>query len=384
MQFWKKAALLTAAAFLCLVPFSGQAAGELEGLKYPSKAALLIEQETGTVLYEKNTQERYPIASVTKVMTLCLIFEQVDSGALSLEDRVTVSKNAESMGGSQVFLEENGAYTVDALIKSIVVASANDASVAMAEHLAGNEDAFVIRMNDQAAQWGMLNTQFANATGLPSKNAYSSANDVAIMSQKLLQYADFYRYSKIWTDSITHPGGRVTELANTNKLVRFYDGCDGLKTGSTAEAGFCLSATAEKGGVRYIAVVLGSSTSQERFDEARTLLNYGFANYALQQVADGRPIADLSVNVKTGVTPKVAVQTKAPYSALVKKGAGSDIRVEYHLPVEVEAPVMKGDVLGEMLVYEGEKLVARLELVAAGSSEKIGFWDALDKLIKNW
>lgn len=383
-KIWKSFSAAAALLAMLCIPALGQAKAAAAGLDLAgsSKAALLMEQQTGEVLYQKNADSRHPIASVTKVMTLCLVMEQMEQGHLKESDKIEVSQNAQNMGGSQVFLEAGGQYTAKELLKAVIVASANDASVAFAEALAGNEDAFVVRMNEKAKQWGMTNTNFTNCTGLPDKNAYSSARDVAIMSRKLLGFKRFFQFSTIWTDSIKHPGGRITEIANTNKLVRFYSGCDGLKTGSTSEAGFCLTASASRGSVRYIAVVLGSDTSQNRFYDARTLLNYGFANYSVKQVADGKIIPGLQVNARQGVTELIPIKAIKPLACLTDKG--DELRVQYDLPSSVQAPIQENQKLGIMRVFKGDKLVAEVELVAAADCRKLTWFDRLKKIIGVW
>ena len=237
-----------------------------------SPSAILCEASTGQVIFEKNADERRPVASVNKVMTILLTLEAVDEGRVSLEDQVTVSPRAASMGGSQAFLDAGERYKLSELLKTVIVASANDSAVALAEHLAGTEESFVRLMNTRAEELGLTNTHYANCTGLPAQEHYTTARDVAKLSAQLDLHPIYYRYSTIWMDEIKHRGGRVTSLTNTNRLIRFYPGCDGYKTGSTNEARYCVSATAKKEGMRLIAVVLGTPAGQTRFDEARAML----------------------------------------------------------------------------------------------------------------
>lgn len=237
-----------------------------------SPSAILCEASTGRVVFEKNADERRPVASVNKVMTILLTLEALDEGRVSVQDQVTVSPRAASMGGSQAFLDAGERYPLGELLKTVIVASANDSAVAIAEHLAGAEEAFVKLMNARADELGLQNTHYVNCTGLPAPDHYTTARDVAKLSAQLDLHPLYYRYSTIWMDEIRHRGGRVTALTNTNRLVRFYPGCDGYKTGSTNEARYCISATAKKDGMRLIAVVLGTPAGQTRFDEARAML----------------------------------------------------------------------------------------------------------------
>ena len=254
-------------------------------LQTRAKSAYLMDFGTQTVMYSYNETARLPIASMCKIMTLLLSFDSIKAGALDMDEEICVSERAASMGGSQVFLEANGKYTARNLIKSIVVCSANDSCVAMAERIAGSESLFVDKMNEKAKEIGAHNTLFANCTGLPKEPQYSCAKDVAIMLKNLLEHEEYYEFSKVWMDKFEHPEGRYTEITNTNKLVRFYDGCDGGKTGFTNEAGFCLAATAHRNGMRVISVVIGEENSANRFEDIRTMFDYAFANYVNETVA---------------------------------------------------------------------------------------------------
>ena len=247
-------------------------------LQIGAKSAYLMDFSTKTCLFSKEEDKRLPIASMCKIMTLLLAFEAIDAGALSFEEELMISERAASMGGSQVFLEANAKYPVKELIKSIVVCSANDSCVAMAEKIAGSEELFVEKMNARAVALGANNTLFANCTGLPKQPQYSCAKDVALMLKELLNHKEYYEFGKVWMDKFQHPEGRYTEISNTNKLVRFYDGCDGGKTGFTNEAGFCLAATAKRDNTRVISVVIGEENSAPRFEDVKTMFNYAFAN----------------------------------------------------------------------------------------------------------
>ncbi len=261
-----------------------------------AKSAILMDYETGTILYEKAPDEKLPIASLTKIMTILLVLEAIDDGKLSLEDKVQISEYASSMGGSQVFLHEGETISVDSLLKAVVVASGNDASVALAEKIAGTHEVFVSRMNDRAKELGMTNTRFANSTGLPADNHYSTAKDVSLMSRELLKHPLYFRWSTIWVDTLDESRNK-TELANTNKLVRFYDGSDGIKTGSTQEAGYCLSATAKRGNMRLLSIVLNAPSTKVRFSESSKMMDYGFANYEMVSVLKKDQVVENQVPV---------------------------------------------------------------------------------------
>ena len=309
-------------------------------------AVLLMEKETGTILYEENAHDKREPASVTKVMTMLLVMEAIDSGKLSYDDMVTVSAHASSMGGSQVYMKEYEQMTVHDMLKAVAVVSANDGSVALAEHLAGSEDAFVAMMNQRAAELGMADTCFVNCTGLPAAGHLTSAHDIAVMSRELiLNHPDIRQFTTIWMDAIRDG---AFQLSNTNKLVRFYEGATGLKTGSTDAARFCLSATAERGGMELIAVVLGAETSEKRFETAKSLLNFGFANYTLMDVYPGQAIPP--IDVLMGVEETVQPVLERSSRILVEKSALDKVTTELNLAADVEAPVEVGQKLGSMIV----------------------------------
>ena len=333
-------------------------------LNTASASALLMEAHTGQILYEKNPTQRRSIASVTKIMTLLLVMEALEAGTLSLQDTVTVSEHAAGMGGSQAYMEPGETLSVHEMLKAVAVASANDGAVALAEHLAGSEEAFVAKMNARAQELGMENTHFVNATGLDDgQEPYSCALDVARMSRALLQHPTILDYTTIWTDSIRNG---AFGLANTNKLIRFYAGANGLKTGFTQKAGFCLSASAQKEGMQLIAVVLGGPSSQERFADAKTLLNYGFATYAL---FDPGPIQAAPIPVWGGKESGVNPVCPSP-KLLVEKGLKNKIACRVELAGELTAPVLENQILGK-IVYESEgKVVKELPITAKNAVEK--------------
>ena len=345
-----------------------------------SPSASLCEASTGQVIFEKNADERRPVASVNKVMTILLTLEAVDEGRVSLEDLVTVSPRAASMGGSQAFLDAGERYKLSELLKTVIVASANDSAVALAEHLAGTEESFVRLMNTRAEELGLTNTHYANCTGLPAQEHYTTARDVAKLSAQLDLHPIYYRYSTIWMDEIKHRGGRVTSLTNTNRLIRFYPGCDGYKTGSTNEARYCVSATAKKEGMRLIAVVLGTPAGQTRFDEARAMLEYGFANVQLvTPIAQGQAL-DMTVPVRLGGRDEVSVLSGGTCSLLERRGEKNALSLEAALVEKVNAPVYAGDVLGEIRVKRGDEVVAVVPAVAGEDVQLPGMVDALIRI----
>ena len=335
-------------ALVLLLPLPVRAAGP----EVNASAALLMEKSTGEVLYEENAHKPLEPASVTKVMTLLLIEEALNSGQLTKETRIPVSARAASMGGSQVYLEEGEELTADELLKAIAVASGNDASVAMAEYLAGSEEAFVEKMNARAAELGMEDTVFQNCTGLPAEGHHTSAYDIALMSRELiLKHPDIRTYTTIWMDALRDG---AFQLSNTNKLIRFYPGATGLKTGSTDSALYCLSATAEKEGMELIAVILGSPISADRFESAKALLNYGFAAYALVTPAPSEPLLPVEVILGTqaSVMPVIDGQTQL----LLPKEDASRVTTTLDIVDTVPAPVEEGQLLGHLTVLvEGEK-----------------------------
>ena len=309
-------------------------------------AALLMEKETGAVLYEENAHEKREPASVTKVMTLLLTMEAIDSGRLSYDDTVTVSAYAASMGGSQTWMKENEQMSVRDMLKAVAVVSANDGSVALAEHLAGSEQAFVAMMNQRAAELGMADTTFVNCTGLPAQGHLTSVYDIALMSRELiLHHPDIRQFTTIWMDTIRNG---AFQLSNTNKLVRFYEGATGLKTGSTDAARFCLSATAERNGMELIAVVMGAETSDKRFETAKSLLNFGFANYALMDVYPDQALPP--VDVLLGECATVQPVLECSSRILVDKADLDKVTTQLTLAENVEAPVETGQKLGTMTV----------------------------------
>lgn len=336
-------------------------------------SAILMDAATGTVLFEKNADQRREPASVTKVMTLLLVMEALDAGQIGWDDRVTASAAAAAKGGSQIYLEEGEQLTMDEMLKSVVVSSANDCATALAEHVAGSEAAFVARMNQRAAELGMENTHFVNCTGLddsPEAEAHlTTARDVALMSRELLKHDAIRRYTTIWMDTVRNG---AFGLSNTNKLVRFYEGTTGLKTGYTSGAGHCLSASAQRDGIELIAVVLGADSSTHRFEDAKALLNWGFANYALVEPAEGFEPAPVPVRLGTAETVTPVPEDQGP--VLVEKAKAASVTREIELVEEAEAPVEVGQVLGTLRVRAGEEILAELPLTAPEPVPRLTYW----------
>ena len=347
-------------------------------------SAVLMEASTGTVIYEKDADTARPPASVTKVMTMLLIFDALEAGSIHLEDEVTTSEYAASMGGSQVFLEPGEIQTVDTMLKCIAVASANDACVAMAEYICGSEEEFVRKMNERAKELGMDNTNFVNCNGLDAEGHVTSARDIALMSRELIaKYPQIHDYSMIWMENITHNTSKGTSefgLTNTNKLVRQYEYATGLKTGSTGEAKFCVSATGEKNGIEMIAVVMGAETSKERFADAVKLLNHGFGK--CQLYTDESTPDVQSADVEGGVREYVSVERPGAFSYLDMTGANlAEVEKRTEMNENLSAPLKKGDVIGYIVYSIDGREIGRAELTAGEAVEKAGFIDYLIKSI---
>ena len=368
--------LLSAVLLLCVLP-----AVRAEGLDVPAPSAILMDAATGTVLYEKNADEKLPPASVTKIMTLLLVMEALDSGRIGWDDMVTASEAAAAKGGSQVYLEVGEQMSMDEMLKSVVVSSANDCATALAEHVAGSEAAFVEKMNVRAAELGMENTHFVNCTGLDDgENAsehLTTARDIAIMSRELLTHEEIKKYTTIWMDTVRN--GQFG-LSNTNKLVRFYEGTTGLKTGYTSTAGHCLSASAERDGMELIAVVLHCESSTDRFRSAKALLDYGFANYALADTQPEEPMQPVRVILGEESTLTPVLQQTAPI--LVEKGELAGITKTVTLCQEVEAPVAAGQQLGTLTLATSTRTLAEIPIIAPQSVEKLTLWELAARLLK--
>ena len=348
---------------------------DLSALK--AKAAILVDRKSGSVLFESNADEQLSPASITKVMSLLLITEAIADGRLTLETKVTCSEHASSMGGSQIWFEVGETMTVDELLKAVAVGSANDATVALAEAVAGSEEAFVDMMNARAKELGMTNTCFKNCSGLDADGHLTTARDIAIMSCELMKHSLIKKYTTIWIDSLR---SGATQLVNTNKLIRFYPGATGLKTGTTDKAGCCLSASAERDGLSLVAVVLGSPTSNDRFASAKALLNYGFSNYCEASV----PISlgkQSIVTVNHGTQMSVKLKVKDKLALLTEKVNKDGFSVQLELPDEVDAPVKKGEVIGRAVVYLNAARVGEAEITAAEKVDKMDMPHALQRML---
>lgn len=375
----KKVALMMAAVLLLAAVAYPVAAEEqqMAALELPVKSAVLMEQSTGKILYASNPDEKMPPASITKIMTLLLVMEEIEAGNLKYTDTVTCTAHASSMGGTQIWLEVGEQMSVEDLLKATCVNSANDASVALGEHISGSEETFVDLMNRRAAQLGMTNTVFRNATGLDADGHLTTAHDIALMSRELLNHRDITKYTTIWQDSLRD--GK-TGLVNTNKLVRFYEGCTGLKTGTTDGAGCCVSASAKRGEMELIAVVMGAANSDDRFSAARKLLDNGFANFEKYTAKGGKSFAP--IKVERGVLPNVSVGADTEYAAVIPKGKQAAIEEKITLSEQLQAPVELGQTVGKITVsLEGETL-CEIPVKTTQRVEKRGYFASLRMLFE--
>ncbi|RIV19614.1 D-alanyl-D-alanine carboxypeptidase [Alicyclobacillaceae bacterium I2511] len=346
-----------------------------------AKTAVIMDNVTGTVLFQKNPHQRLPLASVTKIMTLLLIMESIDRGQLSYQDRVKVSEHAASMGGAQVFLAPGETMTVADMVKCIAIASANDACVAMAEHLAGSEEQFVWKMNQRAKQLNMRDTHFINCNGLPAENHYSSAYDIALMSQELLKHPQITQFTSKFSDYLRQNTDHPFWLVNTNKLVRYYEGLDGLKTGYTAEARYCLAATAQREGFRPIVVVMGEPRAMDRNREVTQMLNWSFANYSAKVIYNiGQQVT--TVNVRRSTHRQVKVYAGGTLGVVEKKGESMHIRTEIVMN-SLEAPLYNMQQVGVLKAYNGERLMGQVPLVIHHQVGKATWWNSFGETFKD-
>lgn len=343
----------------------------------PCKAAFLTEEKTGRILYGKNADEKLPMASITKVMTMLLVIEALEEGKITINDTVPVSAHAFSMGGSQIWLEPGEIFTVDEMMKAVAVSSANDAAVALAEYVGGSEEAFCDMMNRRAGELGMTNTHFVNACGLDAEGHYSTARDIAVMAKELMKHNMIYDYTTIWMDYLR--GGR-TQLVNTNKLLRSYNGITGLKTGTTSRAGVCICATARRENMSLIAVVLGADSSRERFSAARKLLDFGFANFETRQFPQFT--IPQEIPVRLGVKKTVRTECRIPTELLFAKGATSRLTCETDLPESITAPMYKGMKIGTLTLYGSRGKIKDYDIFTAEDAPRMDFLRALSILTK--
>lgn len=355
------------AIFLGVVPTTSVSAVSDNSVSAPS--AVLMEASSGKFIYEKNAHEKRPCASVTKIMTLLLVCEAVDSKKIKLTDTVTASEHAASMGGSDIWLENGETMSVDDMIKATAVASANDAAVALAEYICGSEDTFVAKMNEKAKELKMNDTVFKNCNGLDEDGHYSSAYDVALMSQELIKHKMIFKYTSIWIDNLR--GGK-TQIVNTNKLLKTYNGITGLKTGTTSKAGCCMSASAQRGNVSLVAVVLGSKSGKERFSDAASLLDYGFANVSVKELNIPQDMPK-NIKVNDGMEKNASIKCNVSASVVLEKGSNSKIETKIDLPESVDAPIKKGQKAGTLYYMIGNKPIKEFNITFKHDVEKISY-----------
>jgi len=344
----------------------------------PCKAALLMEESTGQILYAKNADQQLPIASITKVMTMLLVMEAIDSGKIKLQDTVPITAHAYSMGGSQIWLEPGEIFTVHELLKAVAVSSANDAAVALAEFVGGSESVFCDMMNSRARELGMANTNFVNACGLDAQGHLSTANDVAIMSCELMKHREIFEYTTIWMDYLRNG---QTQLVNTNKMLHSYTGTTGLKTGTTSGAGVCITATATRGELSLVAVVLGASSSEERFAAAKKLLDFGFSNFESKAFPSIENYPQ-EIKVRYGVEKAVGLEYNLPKKLLFLKGASSNLESRITLPENIDAPMDKGTIIGSVDLYSQGQKIKEYSITLADDAEKITFKKAFGILLR--
>lgn len=362
-----------------------QESEESKGLSIESKSAVLMDASTGKILFEQNKDEKLPPASITKVMTMLLTMESIDSGKITLEDKVTISENASNMGGTQLYLEPGEQRTVEELLTGVTVESANDAAAALGEYIGGTYQSFINKMNQRAKELGMRNTQFKNSNGLPEEGHYSTAYDVALMSKELVKHSRIHQYLTIWMTDINvgKNNDKVRTLANTNKLLKSYEGLDGIKTGYTVEAKHCLSATAKRGDLRLISVVLGADSSKTRFDEVGKLLDYGFTHYESFNVVEKSEEVQ-EVIIEKGKKDKILAVAKDSLNALMEKGENNDVETKITLESNYKAPIKKGEKLGELIAYSGNQEIGKVDLVAQEEVEKSNVSYLYKKILDNW
>ncbi len=368
------------ATAICLRPLQARAAQDVD---ITSKSAILMECGSGDVLFSKEETKHLPVASMVKMMTILIALEELAEGNVSLDTKITTTENASSMGGSQVFLDPFVEYSFEDLLKSVIMASANDASVALAEYFNGNETAFVNRMNKKAKALGMNDTNYVNCTGLPAPEQYSSAKDTAILLREILKHEVYHNYSTIWMDELVHPSGRKTELTNTNRLIRYYQGCDGGKTGSTNEAGCCLGASAKRGDMRLISVVVGAQNSKTRFNETSALFNYGFANFESQALVDSA-VAIVNIPVFKGKVENVDAFAEESFYAVVKKGDKSKFYIEVNADKKVDAPIKAGTSVGEIIVSKEGNVVKKIPIKVREEVKALSWFETAHKVIEKW
>lgn len=369
--------IISIITFLLLMTICfGVTAADLNSLT--AQSAILATGD-GEILFEKNPDERFPQASITKITTALLVMEAIDDGKITMDDTVIVSENAAIKKGSHIFLAQGERITVHELMKGLMVSSGNDAAIALAEHVSGTEEEFVKAMNKRAKELGMTNTNYANSNGLDASNHYSSAKDIVTVTKELLKHEKIFEYSTIWMDTLRNG---AFQLANTNKLIRFYDGANGMKTGYTSGAGYCVSATAKRNNMQLIAVVLNAPSTQDRFSDASTMLNFGFNTYENEEVLKKDAVA-FEIDVNKGKKETVPAIFEKDYSTIVKKGEKINYKIEKPTDI-INAPVEKGQKVGEAKIYNGETEIGKVDIVISEKVEKLSFLDIIKKLFMSF
>ena len=351
---------------------------------FSSKSYALIDNDSGDILYAHNANQKMPVASICKLMTTLLTIENIESGKMTLDDKLVASAYACDAEGSQAFLDAGSEYSVKDLLKSVIVASANDSSIVLAEHIGGSEENFVKMMNKRAEELGMKNTRYANATGLEKANQYSTANDCAIILSEVSKHDIYKEDCKIWMDKLVHPSGRETELVNTNRLVRYYDNCVTGKTGFTDDAGYCLVSTAEKNGMNLTAVTLKCKDAPSRFKESIQLFEWGFNNFENKKVVDKTSVLEFELPVNKGKTEKVGIAPARDCYVVDKKGSDSEIELKYEIQEQINAPVLQGDVVGRIIVLKNGVVCDEIDVITIDNVEKQNYRDVITKIINNW
>lgn len=377
MKRFRQIICIAIVTIMIAVLVGAKAVNALSNEEIKSPSCVLVEPQSSRVLYAKDMQQARACASVTKVMTLLLVMEALEDGRITLEENVTTSAHASSMGGSDIWLEPDEVMSVNDMIKAVAVASANDAAVALAEHISGTEEGFINRMNEKAKELGMNNTTFKNCNGLDEEGHLTTAYDVALMSQELIKHKEIFNYTTIWMDSLR--GGK-TQIVNTNKLLKTYKGANGLKTGTTSQAGSCISATAQKNGMTLIAVVLGATTGTDRFDDATNLLNYGFSNYSMVSPQLPGDIFE-PIKITNGMVQEIIPDIKLPESIALSKEEEKGLQTEVAKFEDITAPMYKGDILGEVMYKVNGELIAKAEMKAGEDVEEIQFYSVLELML---
>lgn len=366
---------------VAMFPCTAFAANEIS---IDAKTYILVDAQSGTVLSEKDADTKLPCANVIKTMALLLFMEALQDGKLQLTDLVSISQNAHQKGGTTVFLDGGKNYKAGDLLKAVIVCSANDATTALAEHLTGSEEDFVKNMNDRASKMGLKNTRFVNTTGLDAEGQYSSARDMALICCELVKYPQFFKWSKVYMEDFIHEGGRVTQMVNYNKLVRFYEGCDGIKTGSSSTAGYCVAATAKKSGTRLIYVGLDSPNSEKRFDGAKKSLDYGFANYTSKTIVKKDTVLKEGIPVAKGDKSMIDAVASSDFSVLLPKGKENSVKKELTVQENLSAPIEKGQIIGKLSVTVDGEEIGKVDIICNQAVAELEYLSALQKLLFWW